>query len=231
MAELLCPKCHKAISAAESAAFCPFCGEKLPAAGPDLSGALSEQNPVKKHEKLLALRAQYPESLEVAEELLMLGRLYDRGKRGVDFSIIKCYVLNIYLEPETIRREKRGELRREIFHHPDLELCLSLCEDEEVFLRRYLTRLSEEFVRLFLKGSTRYMHTIFGFTNTGKAPKYLAQPAAVMLRAMHGDEDLTPAQRALLTQAFYAAFARQMNGETQALDELLQKCGITVDTL
>ena len=68
------------------------------------------------------------------------------------------------------------------------------------FLRRYLTRLSEEFIRLFLKGSTRHMHAIFGFVNEGKAPKHLALPAAQMLRAMQRDESLTGAQRSLLMQ-------------------------------
>ena len=229
MAETLCPTCHKAVGAAEGAAFCPYCGGKLAAAGPDLADVISEPNPVIKHERLLALREQYPDSLEVAEELLMLGRLYERGKKGLDFSIIKCYVLNVYLEPDTLREDKREELRREIFSHPDLERCLSLSGDGELFLRRYLTRLSEDFIRLFLKGSTRYMHSIFGFTSEGKAPKYLALPAAGMLRAMHRDGALTGAQRRLLTQAFYAAFARQMNGETKYLDELLQKYDLNLD--
>jgi hypothetical protein len=229
MADTLCPKCHKVISAADGAAFCPYCGEKMSAAGPDLADLANEPNPVKRHERLLAFREQYPESLEVAEELLMLGRLYERGKRGLDFSIIKSYVLNVYLEPDTLRKDKREALQREIFNHPDLDVCLSLCEDGDLFLRRYLTRLSEDFIRLFLKGSTVHMHAIFGYMNAGKAPKHLALPAAGMLRAMRADGELTDAQRKLLMQAFYAAFARQMDGETRYLDELLQKYNLTLD--
>ena len=229
MAELLCPQCHMPVAPQASAAFCPYCGARLVADGPDLTKVFAEPDPAKKHALLLSLREQYPGSLEVAEELLLLGRLYERGKKGADFSIIKCYVLNVYLEPETMRHQQREALRHEIFHHPDLELCLSLCEDQDAFLRRYLTRLSEEFIRLFLRGSSRHMHTVLGFTNEGKAAKYLASPAAAMLKAMGEDDNLSPAQRALLTQAFYAAFARQLGGETQYLDELLNKYNITPD--
>lgn len=228
MAEQVCPKCHKPIAAGEPAVFCPFCGEKLPA-GLNLAAVLAEPNPVKRHDRLLALQAEHPDSLEIAEELLHLGRLYERGKRGVDFSIIKCYVLNVYLEPETLRREQCEALRREIFSHPDLDRCLELAPDRELFLRRYLTRLSEDFIRLFLKGSSRHMHVILGFSNEGKAPKYLAQPAAQMLKNMRADGALTAAQRGMLQKAFYAAFARLMDGETRYLDELLKKYALDVD--
>ncbi|HPF87645.1 MAG TPA: zinc ribbon domain-containing protein [Candidatus Limiplasma sp.] len=230
MAETTCPQCHKTISAADSAAFCPFCGAKLATGGPDLYAVYAEQNPMKKHELLLALQAEYPDSLDVAEEILHLGRLYDRGKRGVDFSIIKCYALNVYLEPKALHKDKREALRREIFHHPDLDKCLNLCDDQEVFLRRYLQRLSEDFIRLFLKGSTQHMHSFFGYINQSKAAKYLALPAAEMLQAMQRDETLTPAQRTLLMQAFYAGYAHQLNGDTSYLDAALQKYDIRLDT-
>jgi len=229
MAERICPKCRAAVGTAEQAAFCPFCGEKLPPAGMDLSEVLREADPVKKHDRLLALLEQHPDSLEVAEELLLLGRLYERGKKGMDFSVIKCYVLNAYLEPEELKPAKREALRQEIFHHPDLDLCLKLAEDPDLFLRRYLTRLSAEFIRLFLKGSTRHMHAVFGYVNEGKAPKHLALPAAQTLLQMHRDENLTGAQKSMLMRAFYEAFAREMNGETRYLDETLQTLHLTID--
>jgi hypothetical protein len=229
MPELLCPRCRQAVAAAD-AAFCPFCGEKLKKDGPDLAAVLQEADPVKKHDRLLALREQYPDNLAIAEEILHLGRLYDRGKKGVDFSIIKCYVLNIYLEPETLKKSKVEELRREIFHHPDLDACLRLAGDKEEFLHRYLMRLSDEFIRLFLQGSSRYMHQIFGFVSTGKAPKYLAQPAAKMLLNMKLDEALDGEQRARLMRAFYAAFACRLDGETKFLDEILKKYDLGVET-
>ena len=229
MAEITCPQCQKVISAGEQAAFCPFCGAKLAASGVDLSAALAETDPAKKYERLLALQAEHPDNLEVAEELLYMGRLYERGKRGVDFSIIKCYVLNVYLEPDALKKEKREALRHEIFHHPDLDNCLRLCDDQAVFLQRYLERLSEEFIRLFLKGSSQYMRSFFGYVNQSKAPKYLALPAAGMLRAMQQDETLTEEQQALLMRAFYTAFARQLHGETGYLDEAMAQYNLRLD--
>ena len=230
MAEVQCRNCHKTIKEADTVVFCPFCGERLSAGGPDLKEARQEQDPVKKHEMLLKLREQYPESLEVAEEILYLGRLYDRGKKGLDFSVIKCYVLNVYLDPKAIKRDRREELRKEIFNHPDLDRCLALAEDKDVFLRRYLERISEEFVRLFLKGSTLHMHSFFGFINTSKAPKHLAVPAARMIADMLHDEGLTEEQRKMLAQAFYAAFARQLEGNTQYLDAELARAQISLDS-
>ena len=229
MPDLLCTRCHKPIGAAD-AAFCPFCGEKLQITGPDLSAVLQEADPVKKHNQLLALREQYPESLEVAQEILHLGRLYERGKKGMDFSVIKCFMLNIYLEPDTLKKNKREELRHEIFHHPDLDACLALAEDKEAFLSRYLQRLSEEFIRLFLQGSSRYMHQIFGFVNNAKAPKYLAAPAATMLLNMQRDAALDEHQRTLLTRAFYAAFACRLDDETKYLDDILKPHNLGVET-
>ena len=227
MPEKLCPNCHKEIGAAD-AAFCPFCGEKLTTSGPNLSAVLQEPNPVKKHDALLALRAQYPDNLEIAEEILHLGRLYDRDKKGMDFSIIKCFILNVYLEPDALKKPKREEMRREIFSHPDLDACLAIAENKEEFLYRYLKRLSEDFIRLFLQGSSRYMHQIFGFSNSAKAPKYLAQPAAKMLLEMKRDDTLDDTRRTLLMRAFYAAFASRLNNETKYLDEILQKFDLPV---
>lgn len=229
MPEITCPQCHKVINEQQQAAFCPFCGEKLSVSGLDLSAVRAESNPVKKHELLEALQAEHPDNLDIAEEILHLGRLYERGKRGVDFSIIKSYLLNVYLEPDQFKKEKGEAMRREIFHHPDLDNCLRLCDDQEIFLRRYLERLSEEFIRLFLKGSTQHMRSFFGYVNQSKAPKYLALPAAGMLRAMQRDGTLTAEQSAMLMRAFYTAFARQMNGETGYLDEALTRYEISLD--
>lgn len=229
MPDILCPHCHKAVGAAD-AAFCPFCGGKLRKSGPELSAVLQETDPVKKHDGLLALRAQHPDSLEVAEELLHLGRLYERGRKGVDFSIIKCFMLNVYLEPDTLKKGRREELRGEIFSHPDLDACLALAEDKEEFLYRYLLRLSEDFIRLFLQGSSRYMRQMFGFTNSSKAPKYLAQPAAKMMLNIMRDDTLDERRRALLARAFYAAFASRLDGETKYLDEMLKAFDLIVQT-
>ncbi len=229
MSETICPQCHQAIGPVD-AAFCPFCGEKLNKTGPDLAPVLQLSDPVKKHEQLLALQQQYPDDLAIAEEILHLGRLYQRGKKGVDFSIIKCYMLNVYLEPDTMKPKQIAALKQELFHHPDLDACLALAGDKQEFLYRYLVRLSEDFIHLFLQGSSRYMHQLLGFVNSSKAPKYLAQPAAKMLMNMQKDNTLDDAQRKLLMRSFYAAFASRLDGQTSYLDELLTKYNLSVET-
>jgi hypothetical protein len=174
-------------------------------------------DPVKKHRILTEALAKYPQSLPIAEELLFLGRLYERGKGTLDFSVIKCYLLNIYLEPDAFAPARADELRHELFNHPDLDRCLALAPDREAFLRHYLHRLGCQFIDLFLRGSSKYMRRIFGFGLESRAPKLLASPAARMLAAMHGDAALTPAQRDMLMQAFFDAFSAQLSGDTQWL--------------
>ena len=170
-----------------------------------------------------------PESLAVAEQILYLGRLYERNPHAADFSVIKCYLLNPYLEPTAVSPEKRDAMRRELFDHPDLDRCLRLCGDQTAFLTRYLTRLGAQYIDLFLHGSSQHMHRFFGFSLDSRAPKLLAVPAARMLAAMRDDTALTPEQRSLLMHAFYAAFNSQLNGDVQWLRQEMQARGVTLD--
>ena len=88
-----CPRCGKPVEIA-GAAFCPHCGAPVAAAqaAPVPEGALSllekaerQTDPVKKHKLLLDAQAQYPDCLEVAQELLFLGRLYERSPKSWTF--------------------------------------------------------------------------------------------------------------------------------------------------
>ena len=88
-----CPRCGKPVEIA-GAAFCPHCGAPVAAAqaAPVPEGALSllekaerQTDPVKKHKLLLEAQAQYPDCLEVAQELLFLGRLYERSPKSWTF--------------------------------------------------------------------------------------------------------------------------------------------------
>ena len=151
MSELHCPKCGRAVAAESGAAFCPFCGGPIShaEAKPDsaevqalLARAEEADDPVKKHKLLLQAQEISPDSLAVAEELLFLGRLYQRDSHTLDFSVIKCYLLNPYLEPDSVTPDKRDAMRRELFGGPELDRCLALSEDPAAFLIRYLTELS-----------------------------------------------------------------------------------------
>ena len=237
MTENQCPHCGHALGTGTGASFCQFCGGALVKSQPApmdaalqklLQQAETESDAKRKHEMLTRALAAYPDSLAVAEELLFMGRLYERNARNLDFSVIKSYLLNLYLEPDAIAPEKQAGMRRELFDHPDLERCLALCEDRGTFMHHYLKRLSSEFISLFLQGSSQYMHRWFGISVDSRAPKLLAVPAAKMIAGMTTDEQLTAEQRGQLVSAFYAAFAVQYNGETSWLQKELAERNINI---
>ena len=237
MSELTCPHCGRNLSVGNGAAFCPFCGGTLrkPGATPDdeavralLLKAEGLSDPEKKHDLLLQGMAEHPDSLAIAEELLFLGRLYERSHHRVDFSVIKCYLLNIYLEPEDFSPEKTDAMRRELFDHPDLERCLRLSGEPSAFLSHYLFRMSQLFIDLFLKGSSQYMRRFFGLGLDSRAPKLLASPVSRMLAGIQRDQHLTPEQRAMLKFALYSAFTSQV-GDAQWLQQEMTERGVTLE--
>lgn len=237
MSENRCPHCGHTLNLDSGVAFCPYCGGALAKAAPTaeseavraaLLKAEAMDDPVKKHALLAQTLAEHPDSLAVAEELLFLGRLYERNPHVLDFSVIKCNLLNLYLEPDQFTPEQAAAARTELFSHPDLERCLALAPDRETFMNHYLTRLSGQFIELFLRGSNHYMRRFFGFGLDSRAPKLLAYPAARMLAAMKRDEGLTPEQRTMLAGALFRAYGTQV-GDTQWLAQAMTELGVTLD--
>lgn len=231
---VLCPRCGQ--KAVEGAAYCPFCGTPLPRSAGTLSPegqallarAQNASDPQKKRDLLLQARALCPDSLEVEEALLFLGRLYERNPRKMDFSVIKCYLWHMYLTPEAFSPEKRQEMRHELFHDPQLERCLALAPDAALFLRQYLERLAAEFVNLFLKGSNRYTNAIFGIRLDSRMEKVLAPHVAGMLECIQNDGGLEDDQRELLYLALYRAFLSETGGNPAWLNAQLTKRGLPV---
>lgn len=236
-----CPHCGKNLDALTGAAFCPFCGgavepilEKAgtapePREVQDLVSRVENMADVKKkHQLLVEAQEKYPDSLAIAQELLFMGRLHERGGRDVDFSIIKSYLLMLYLRPEEFTQKRQDELREELLRHPLLERCMALSGDPAAFFHRYLMRLSGDFIDLFLRGDSRYMRRIFGFGLDSQAPKYLAGPVANMLLNMRQDEKLTESQREELMRVMYQAYMVNLR-ETRWLDEKLREAGVSVE--
>ena len=230
-----CMVCHRELPMSD-AAFCPYCGaavqtdrHAVPEEVKSLLRELEKQkDPVKKHEMLLQAEKKYPDSLEIAEEILLLGRLYERSPKKLDYSVIKCYLLHMYLTPEQFDPARKEAMRRELFGHPQLMRCLALAQDENVFLRRYLSRLCTEFITIFLMSSTYYTKSFFGFRLDTRMGRVLAEPACAMLCAIRSDEALDVQHRALLCDAFYRAFVTETGGESRWIDELLEKKGYPV---
>lgn len=226
MQNLICPRCRREIVQPQ-AAFCPFCGSRLteegiplPKGAADLLQKASQQpNNRKKLALLRQAREMYPDSLAVEEEWLFQGKLPEKTALVLDYSGIKCHLLHLYLTPEAFDEARQAAMREELFGDPQLLRCLSLADSPEAFTAHYLERLCREFIQVFLMGSNEYMPRFMGFQVERNAARVLAKPTAQMLRAIRGDDALTPEQRAGLSAAMEAAFAAECGGDMRWLKQ------------
>lgn len=227
-----CPFCHKELPVAD-AAFCPYCGavlnKKEEVALPEVRTLLDRvaetDDPVKKHNLLLEGREKFPNNLDIEREILFLGRLHERSPKKFDLTVIKCYLWQLYLTPGEFKKEQQDAMRDELVAGEQLKRCLELSPDPDAFMRDYLERLSREFVNIFLRGSTHYTRSFFGFKMESRFTKYLADPAAAVMRNIYSDEALENHMRITCYDAFYRGFAAEMS-DTRYLDQNLEEMGL-----
>ena len=226
---IICNRCGKQIEG-EGAAFCPYCGHKLPAE--ETSGLNPEEEkwirearaaisyPERKKILLKGLKA-CPDSREISWELLFVGEEPPKKGWGIDFSIIQCWVLEIYRDPKAFSEAKRDQMRSQLFDSPKLTVTLRLFDDPEQKQQEYLQRLCREYVELFLEGSNLVMGNVFGFRIERNKEKKLAVPVAEMIRRIRADEKLLPEQREQLWKALYQAYGARAGGKMEYLDNAL----------
>ncbi len=227
-----CIKCGKPLTVAD-AVFCPFCGADQRTAPPaePVSQAVSPEAEkwLRQAEKassiparkkiLLEARAVCPDCFPIEWELLFVGHGDKPHPRNqIDFSIIKSYLLEMYLTPEEFSEERKQMDRQELFGDPQLLRCLRMSGDPDRALQDYLLRLSREFIDLFLEGDNRISKTIMGFRLDRNPEKTLSRAAAGVLRNIQADEQLPDDRRRLLYQIFYQAFSIRLGGQTGWLD-------------
>ncbi len=188
---------------------------------PYLKEAQEVSDPVRRYALLKKAEEAAPEDLRVQKALLLHGRLHERDRRKVDFSVIKCYLLHVFEAPQEYSLAQREQKLKELLEEDRLQRAMTLAGDPHSFLREYLTTLSGEYIRLFLKGSSRHMKPIFGFAPAGKPQKLLAEPVAAMIGRMLSDSLLSAPQKETLSRSFYAGFVQEFQGETLFLDEAL----------
>ena len=226
---IICGQCGKTIEG-EDMAFCPYCGTKLEAAThvtetPEEEKWLRKAAQVKSYperrEILLKGRKECPDSREIRWELLFTGEQEDKHRWTVDFSVIKCWVLEMYRKPGDFTEEKRNRMREKLFEDPELKECLEMYGDPEGKQREYLQRLSREYVELFLEGSNEVMGYFLGFHSDRNKDKKLAVPVAEMIKRVREDEKLSTDQREQLWKALYQGYAARNGGRTEYLDERL----------
>ena len=224
-----CIQCGKTLET-EGIAFCPYCGGQLPAENAELRNEEAEKwirkalavNSYPERKKIL-LKGQEacPESREIEWELLFIGEEPPKRMRGLDYSIIKSWILEIYYKPEEFSQENKDRMRSQLFDAPKLRECLNRFSNPEDKQKEYLQRLCREYVELFLEGNNQVMGTIFGFHIERNRDKRLAVPVAKMIERIRADEKLLPEQRDQLWKAMYQGYAARTKGNTEYLDEAL----------
>ena len=241
-----CSACGKEMPASDLA-FCPYCGKQLEkpaensepeqAVSPmeeethrqmmkDLLQARQQTNLFKRKDLLLALREKFPDCFEVEKELLKIGHPRASKKGAVDYFIIKCYLLEIYLHPDRFTDEVRSSCRQEIFGDEQLQKCMTLSGKGEGFLEEYTRHLCTDYVELFLQGSSEYGRSVFGLFKDRHPEQTLAKPVCYMLGNILSDEQMEEEQKHLLARSLYCAFSNLMGGKTVYLDAALSDAGI-----
>ena len=225
---ITCIQCGKQIEG-EGAVFCPFCGTKLTQeTAPDVQNeeaekwvrkALASSSYPERKKILMKGLETCPGNREIVWELLFIGEPETKRTKGIDFSIIKSWILEIYRKPGDFSDEKRERMRAQFFDAPELQQALSLFEHPEEKQQEYLQRLCNEYIELFLEGSNLVMGNIFGFRTERNKEKKLAVPVAEMIARIRADEKLLPEQREQLWKAMYQAFNVHTGGQTAYLDE------------
>ena len=225
-----CAKCGKETEM-NGAAFCPFCGAALevkPAIEDEKVkewlGKIAAATSVPERKKVIEkARQELPECPEIEWEALFIGHQKKHKRNSIDYSIVKSYLLQLWLTPKEYDRETAREIREELFGDPQLIKCLGMAKDRDECLDAYLKRLSIEFIDVFLDGSTTWNGSFFGFRLDRKKEKTMAVPAATVILNVRKDENLSAEQKEVLERNFYAAFKEWSKGATQWLDEELTR--------
>lgn len=233
---VICEKCGKSLEVAE-AAFCPFCGAPVrrsapaekdePAVPEEVKkwlGQIEQAGNIPARKKLiLKARKEFPDCFPIEWEYLFIGH-EKRGRNNVvDFSIIKSYLLKMYMTPDEFSAERKQQDRKELFGDEQLLKCLSLSPDPDKAMRDYLIRLSREFIDYFIEGDSGVTRRLFGFRIDRNPEKTLSNAVAAVLEKIRSDSGLAPEQRDLLYQCFYQAFSIKMDGRTEWLSAALDE--------
>ncbi len=225
---VICSGCGKTVENS-GFTFCPYCGAKLPdpaekatdgKAEAWIRKALGEQSYPKRREILRKGLEECPDSREIAWELIFIGEEEPEKKKAVSFSVIKCYVLDIYMDPGSHKEQEKDRMRSRLFDDPEIARCCALFENPERKLQEYIQRLCHEYLVIFLAGNNRIMGNWFGFRNERNKDKKLAEPVSMMIRRIMADKKLLPEQKDLLRKEMIRAFAAETGGKTDLLEGL-----------
>lgn len=236
MLEMKCPVCGGTMRLEEGRLLraCPYCGAELSreaaARGWEIPGPselekklAKENNPKKKYKLILAALEKDPNDFGANRALLYHGRLHEDciTRRGIDYSVVKCYLFNVFESPEKYTDAELDAKYAELLEGEQLKKVLSLCGDADVFFRDYIRCLAAQYVDLFIRGESRNSTVMFGFRRSlDSTAKLCAEPVREMLRTIAQSARLDGREetRALLrssVQAGYDALFPGRNGNLE----------------
>ncbi|NMD37986.1 MAG: hypothetical protein GYA87_04810 [Christensenellaceae bacterium] len=244
MNNIVCTSCNENIQVnlekVQGNLFCPYCGNIVDLDLNNKSCSLEREiqlkiddimdkrDPVIIFNELSSLETEHPNSLAVQKALLLQGNLHLRSSKKLNYFVIHCYLLNLFLEPDIFNKNKRQEIIEELTNSPRLQKCISLSSNPNNFLREYYIEISERFIELFLLGSSKYMRTFFGITQTKKASKYLAYPTRKIINNIFESKDIDLSYKKVLMKAFYIAFGNKLENDYSYLNEELNTDTLTI---
>lgn len=226
MKEIVCNKCYKKniVNDNPQFIFCQYCGNKIELSNDNIEimrlvdNTLVDKDPVRIHKNLLELESKYPYNLYIKKALLLQGRLHERNAKHLDYSVIHCYLLNIFLEGELFKGQKQ-QFIDELTSSPKLLECLALSENKNLFLQEYYYEISKRFIELFLMGSNKYMKQFFGLSFSRNPAKTLAEPCSRIIKSILSTSELKD-YRFVLAKAFYNAFTNKFGDAHYIHNEL-----------
>ncbi len=180
-----------------------------------------EPDPVFRHKLLMRANDINPDDIAVQRAILMLGKLYEKSNKGVDFTKIKCYILHVFEHPEKHSEEDIKACATELFNDPQLLLCLRLANDGKKFLEKYLLEIFSDYIRVFIAGDSSNVPSVFGISPKHSLGRYVAKPMADIISNMMSCPYFTKEQQQLAAGLFYHKCFQFLGGEVKWLDENL----------
>lgn len=228
MSRLICGACgYQTESGPEGIAFCAKCGARLqPAMGvrEEIALALLQNDLSARYEMLLKIREKFPDTYAVEFEILVIGRMHERGGKP-DFYRIPFWPLSVFETPAQYKKKEQAKMLNSFFENPEAHRVCALSEDRDAFWKDYYFRMARGYVDICLKG--KYETTsIFGFRRKNNDVMKRCAPQLVkMLANIEKAEYPDRQHREILADAMKRAFVFEF--EADGAQAYLEENGIS----